>query len=346
MKKILIGFLFIVGLQSINSQHLTVDVKIIDEGFVYQKAPFSQCHSSTLVELDNGNIMAAWFGGTHERHPDVSIYSAVYNGEKWSELEEIANGVVDDSIRYPTWNPVLFKNNNGALFLYYKVGPSPSEWWGMYKTSEDDGKTWSEAKKLPDSILGPIKNKPIQLNDGTIISPSSTEDGNIWRVHMEISSDEGYTWKKVSVDPESEYKAIQPTLIKLADGTIKALIRSDQNVIMESESTDEGKTWTKLKKTDIANPNSGIDAITLKDGNHLLVYNPMTSGKNWWEGRSRLHLAFSKDGRNWDDIYILENQEEGEYSYPAIIQAENGMIYITYTYDRKKIKYYKLKIMK
>ena len=74
-----------------------------------------------------------------------------------------------------------------------------------------------------------------------------------------------------------------------------------------------------------------------------MVYNPMASGDNWWEGRSKLYLAYSKDGENWQDILKLENQEKGEYSYPAIIQTENGEIYITYTYDREKIKYFRLK---
>lgn len=336
------------GIQDAKAQQVDhrPKIEVLEEGFVYQNAPFPQCHSSTLVELDNGNIMAAWFGGTHERNPDVNIYSAIYDGRKWSEPKEVANGVVNDTVRYPTWNPVLFINRKNTLFLFYKVGPSPSEWWGMYKTSEDNGKTWSAGVKLPDGILGPIKNKPLLLDDGTVISPSSTENGVIWKVHMEISDDEGYTWKKVLVDSKATYKAIQPTLIKLPNGTIKALIRSDQSVILESESIDNGATWTKLKKTSIANPNSGIDALTLDNGGHVLAYNPMTSGKNWWEGRSKLNLAFSTNGENWNDIYTFENMDEGEYSYPAIMQAKNGIVYVTYTYDRKKIKYFKLRVIK
>ena len=346
MKKIWIAALLIAGLQNGNSQQTgnTPGIEILEQGFIYEEAPFPQCHSSTLLSLDNGDIMVAWFGGTHERHPDVCIYSAVYDGETWSVPERIADGIVRDSVRYPAWNPVLFKNKGGTLFLYYKAGPSPSEWWGMYKTSEDNGKTWSDGKQFPETILGPIKNKPLMLADGKIISPSSTEDGDIWKVHMELSEDGGYTWEKVAVDPDSDYKAIQPTLIRLADGTIKALIRSDQNVILESESSDEGKTWTSLKKTGVANPNSGIDAVTLDNGNHLLVYNPMVSGKDWWEGRNKLNLAFSADGESWKDIYTLEDQDEGEYSYPAIIQSADGMVYVTYTYNREKIRFVKLRL--
>src|SRR5690606_23546510 len=80
MKKIWIAALLIAGLQNGNSQQTgnTPGIEILEQGFIYEEAPFPQCHSSTLLSLDNGDIMAAWFGGTHERHPDVCIYSAVY----------------------------------------------------------------------------------------------------------------------------------------------------------------------------------------------------------------------------------------------------------------------------
>jgi predicted neuraminidase len=106
-----------------------------------------------------------------------------------------ANGVVNDTLRFPSWNPVLFQPSKGKLFLFYKVGPNPREWWGMVKTSNNGGKTWSKGSKLPDGILGPIKNKPVQLSDGTILSPSSIEEKNErWKVHIEKSTDMGKTW--------------------------------------------------------------------------------------------------------------------------------------------------------
>lgn len=138
--------------------------------FIYESAPFPACHASTLVEVEGG-LLAAWFGGTHERHPDVGIWTSRFENGKWSTPVEVANGVESDTVRYPTWNPVLFQPKDGPLMLFYKVGPSPSEWWGMVMSSEDQGRTWSKPERLPDGILGPIKNKPVQLADGTIISP-------------------------------------------------------------------------------------------------------------------------------------------------------------------------------
>src|SRR5678815_1809353 len=92
-----------------------------------------------------------------------------------------------------SWNPVLFQPKEGPLLLFYKVGPSPSEWWGMLETSTDDGKTWSAPKRLPDRVLGPIKNKPEQLPNGDLLCPTSSEDDG-WRVHFERTMDLGKTW--------------------------------------------------------------------------------------------------------------------------------------------------------
>ena len=89
------------------------------------------------------------------------------------------------------------------------------------------------------------------------------------------------------------------------------------------------------------NPNSGTDALTLTNGTHLLVYNPLINGK---DDRSKLNIAYSEDGNTWEDVYVLEDQTKGEYSYPAIIQDEDDNIHITYTYQRKNIKHLTLAI--
>lgn len=214
----------------------------------------------------------------------------------------------------------------------------------MYKVSEDDGLTWSGPKELPSNILGPIKDKPIEVG-GKIFSPSSTEseDGLSWNSHLEITDDDGEIWRKVFIENSSEYKTIQPTVLDLK-GQLKVLLRSDQDVVMESLSNDKGKTWSPVEKTTIPNPNSGIDAVTLKNGKHLLVYNPLVSGENWQNGRNKLFLALSEDGVNWKEILKLEDKSEGEFSYPAIIQDEEGIIHISYTFNRERIKYLKLKL--
>jgi predicted neuraminidase len=242
-------------------------------------------------------------------------------------------------------NPVLFKERAGQLFLFYKIGPSPREWWGAFKTSSNNGKNWSGVNLLPKDILGPIKNKPIQLDNGTILSPSSTEtrtaDGLSWKVHIEKSVDGGKHWKKIVVDPETPFNLIQPSILVHSQKKLQILCRSRDNAILQSFSTDGGDSWSKITKTTLPNPNSGTDALTLSNGWHVLVYNPTLKGKN---GRAKLNVALSKDGLEWTNALVLENEKKGEFSYPAIIEASDGTLHLTYTYNRKNVKHITMKV--
>src|SRR6185369_10434417 len=133
-------------------------------------------------------------------------------------------------------------------------------------------------RRLP-GILGPIKNKHIQLPNGDILCPSSTED-NGWRVHFEWTSDLGKTWHKTEpVNDGKPIGAIQPTILFHPGGRLQALGRTKQDKIFEIWSSDCGKTWGEMKLTSLPNPNSGINAVTLADGRQLLVYNHSIKGR-------------------------------------------------------------------
>lgn len=317
--------------------------KIVTSEFIFENAPFKQCHASTIIELKDGSLMAAWFGGSHESNKDVEIWVSDKKDGSWTAPVGIANGIINDSLRYPCWNPVLFRTKDG-ISLYYKVGSNPREWWGMGIHSTDEGKSWSAPKKLSDGILGPIKNKPVTLTSGVILSPSSIETKNEeWHAHIERSTDDGKSWEKISIDPKNPAKVIQPTLLLYPEGKIQVLLRSNQNYIMESWSTDEGKTWSPLAKTNVLNPNSGIDAVTLSSGLQVLIYNPMESGKDWVNGRNKLNVAVLVDGKTWEDVAFLEDQPTGEFSYPSVIQTSDKYVHVVYTANRKSIKHVVLK---
>lgn len=319
---------------------------IVLEEFIYTKADFPQCHSATLVELENGDLLCSFFGGTKERHPDVEIkLSRKKPKGTWSTPKSIADGVQEDGERLPTWNPVLFQNSKDTLSLYYKIGPSPSTWWGMQKISTDGGHKWSHAIKLEDHIIGPVKNKPILLEDGTILSGSSTED-NGWQVHVERSTDGGKSWDIIGpLNDADTLGAIQPTLLTYSDGSIQMLSRTRTEVehISETWSKDNGKTWSEMSLTKLPNNNSGLDAVTLKDGRQLLIYNHSTRKQEGMghKGRGVLNLAVSKDGKNWEAALVLDylDQPEKQFSYPAIIQTKDGLVHIAYTWHRKRIKH-------
>ncbi|WP_461112336.1 sialidase family protein [Spirosoma jeollabukense] len=306
--------------------------------WIYEKAPFPECHASTLAETPQG-LVAAWFGGTRERHPDVGIWVSSRSATNWTTPVEVATGIQPNGKRLPCWNPVLFQVPGGDLLLFYKVGPSPSTWWGLLKRSSDAGKTWSEAERLPEGIVGPIKNKPVLLASGVLLCPTSSEDHN-WRVHFEQTSDLGKTWQKTGpINDGVEDGAIQPSILFHADGQLQALCRSQKSgFILETWSKDNGKTWSPLQKTSLPNPNSGTDAVTLKDGRQVLVYNPTSPVAGKSGPRTPLDVAISNDGKSWKSLARLEN-EPGEYSYPAVIQTADGLVHITYTWKRNRIRH-------
>jgi alpha-L-fucosidase len=337
--RILMTRLTLLFLPAVVSGQMTLH-KISDE-LVFHEPPFAQCHASTITEVTPGKFLMAAFGGASEGKKDVCIWLSSTENGNWSKPEKMAEGVINDRLRYPCWNPVLFKTREGKLFLFYKVGPSPNKWWGMVRTSADDGQSWTSPEKLPEGILGPVKNKSVQLSDGTIISPSSTETKGSWKIHLEISRDFGKTWQFIPVDPKSDFNVIQPSILIHANNKLQILCRSKSNVIVQAFSEDNGNNWGALSRTALPNPNSGIDAVTLKNGLYLLAYNPAVQGK---EDRAKLNVAISNDGLKWTDALILENKEQGEFSYPAVIQSIDGRVHITYTYNRVNIKHVVLEI--
>lgn len=222
--------------------------------------------------------------------------------------------------------------------LFYKIGTDPQHWRGMLMTSDDDGATWSAPQRLPRGILGPSKNKPIELASGDIVSPSSTELGG-WRIHVERSTDHGETWVAGGDVSTRNIDAIQPSLLRTRDGTLEALGRTRQGKLFWSQSSDGGRHWSPLRLLDVDNPNSGVDAVSLADGRHVLVYNPTPPGPQWWDGRETLAVAISADGLHWKRVLTLEDQPGQEYSYPAIIQSRDGLVHVLYTWQRTHMRH-------
>jgi predicted neuraminidase len=303
--------------------------------FLFQRPPFSSCHASTIVQVDSNTLLVAYFAGSAEGRPDVCIWTSrgtvqPYGVTKWDPP------VLTAQHKVPCWNPVLFKTNAAELLLFYKAGPNPQSWSGYLKRSNDGGRNWSPPELLPAGILGPIKNKPIELKDGRLICGSSVESHQAWACWIEITPDGGRHWSKhgpINM-PDEPYGIIQPTVFETYDGKLRLMCRATRRIgkICTSTSTDGGYTWSPAHTTELPNPNSGIDAIRLNDGRILLVYNHTSVG------RSPLNIALSHDGISFKPLLKLETAP-GEYSYPAIIQTANGRVHLTYTWKRKNIKH-------
>ena len=323
---------------------------------VFNEAPFTSCHASTIAETDDGDLVVACFGGSYEGCEDVCIWVSrkPKNANEWTAPVIAADGVLNDTVRKACYNPVLQQMPNGELWLFFKIGSCVADWTGWLTKSLDGGKTWSAREPLPEGFLGPTKNKPLLLGD-RLLCPSSTEkDG--WRIHFEILDLNTNQWHKIGpvkgakalttmdkgkrhASPQ-EIMCIQPALLPLPDGSIKALCRTKNGLIATTTSHDGGETWSEVTLADLPNNNSGIDAVALNDGNFILVYNPVTVKPGQETGpRSPLAIAVSDDAEHWH--IILEGNEstapQGELSYPSVIQGSNGHLYMCYTWLRQCI---------
>ena len=326
---------------SVSDESSTVDINISNpldnqpgmygSEMITEKMPVAEVHASTIEEIEGG-LATAWFGGTEEGAKDVVIWLSRNKGNGWSKPEIIADGInKSNRTQQPCWNPVLFKQSTGSLILFYKIGPSPSKWWGMMKRSNDDGETWNKPIRLPNGYMGPVKNKPIELANRMLLCGSSLEDSG-WYVQIERFVQNRYWSKTKALNSTLDYAAIQPTLLLYPDGSIQALCRSKSGRLTESWSTNGGKKWSRMRRSQLPNPNAGADGTVLADGRALLVYNHTLNG------RSPLNVAVSSNGKEWEAALVLENQP-GEYSYPAAIQTSDGNVHVTYTHNRTNIKH-------
>lgn len=308
---------------------------------VFDNPVTKNCHSATLVEIQPNKIVSAWFGGTYEGAKNVGIYMSYLNDNNWSRPTNIITPLIKDNDTLPCWNPVLFKSKSKKLYLFYKVGKNPREWFGAMITSLDDGKTWTSPTYLPDGFLGPIKNKPIEISPGEILCASSTESikTNKWRVHLEKFSEATGNWTKILIANPKNFDIIQPTFLEHSKDSLQVLCRSKHNKLITSWSYDMGQNWTAMDSINVVNSNSGIDAVSLENKGFLIVNNPLKMGAEWYNGRNVLDVEYSKDGLSWTKLFDLENKEKGEFSYPAIIQTGNKEIHVLYTFNREFIKH-------
>ena len=300
--------------------------------FIYTEAPFPSAHASNVVELPNGDLIASWFGGSAEGKPDVAIWSSRHTAAGWSQPAELAR-----EPNIACYNPVMFHSRDGRLWFYYKFGPHPASWSAARRSSDDEGKTWSAVEHLPAGIYGPIRAKPLVTADGTIVSGTSVESYGSWACWIERSTDNGKTWTRIGPIEAPLNGIIQPSVVSLGADQLRLYARSTQQIgkIMTAVSNDAGLTWSAAHAIDVPNPNSGIDAVALADGRIVLVYNDTA------KGRTPLNLAVSRDGEHFRMFRTLES-EPGEYSYPALIQGRNGDMHLTYTWNRKRIKYVRI----
>lgn len=314
-----------------------------EKEWIFTEKITDSCHASTVLPLDNGTVVAAWFAGSSESDDDVKILTSVRGTDgKWGEPIRVS---ADPNVAH--WNPVLFQNDDGTITLYFKVGKN-TQYWKTYYSTSTDGKVWATPKELVPGDnsggRGPVKNKPIRLKNGTILAPGSTEIDDKYRCFVDISTDNGKTWNRTPEINSSflrffKVPMIQPTLWESKDGSVHMFTRTKVGKIYRSDSYDGGKTWCRAYATNLPNNNSGIDLDTDDQGRIFLAYNNIGIPGI----RTPLVLSVSTDdGKTFTKIKTFE-KGLAEYSYPSVV-VKGDTIHITYTYERDYIAYWQIKI--
>jgi predicted neuraminidase len=264
----------------------------------------------------------------------VGIWQAQFDGTDWSPAQKVH--FEEESV---VWNPVVSKLPSGELLLFYRVGESPRSAVAFLRRSLDSGVNWSEPEMLPAGILGPVKNKPVVLEDGTLICPSSIQAGApdatyrstaLW---IDISSDGGKTWRKSGplVAPAHPFGVIEPSLFFDKQGSLRLVCRDralrdgKEGFIWTAVSHDRGLTWSELERTSLPNPDSAMDVVDLGEGRLVMFYN------HSFTERFPLSVGTSIDGgKTWAKKCDLE-MTTGEF--PAAICTEDGLVHVTYAYE-------------
>ena len=307
---------------------------MVKERFIYDElAGCPRCHCAMAAELPDGSLLATWYAGTRESHPDSAVFvSRLRPGaDVWDAPRCMA-----DTPDLSDGNSVVFCNSRGRVWLYYATiaGKGWDSARMSQRVSDDLGETFSPPQDmgLPTGFL--VRNKAIVLANERVLWP--VYDETDWTSLCLISDDDGETWRPSGrIERTNGIGCIQPALIERATGDIIALLRTggQGGFVWRSDSSDGGETWSPCVATDLPNPNSGIDAVKLTGGGVLLVYNHTP------DGRTPLNLAFSADEcATWEPYLTLES-EPGEYSYPAILQTRAGVVHILYTWRRERIKH-------
>jgi predicted neuraminidase len=323
-------------------------------------------HSSAIVEAPDGDLFVCWFHGSGERQADdVKVMAARRSRGKWGQPYELADTpnfpdtnatlFVDSKQRLWLFWPAILANTWESALMKYRVSSNwkkdPPVWeradnmllipknlserikqeWGRHGEDTREGKWAARLTKMASDKLSArlgwfTRTHPVELPTGRILVPLYS-DGFSFSL-MGISDDGGRTW--FASEPILGFGNIQPSVVRRRDGSLVAYMRDNgppPKRIHQSVSTDDGMTWSVAEDSELPNPGASVEAIALKSGEWIMVYNDLESG------RSSLAVSMSDDeGKTWKWKRHLEKQQGGQFHYPSVIQGRDGSIHVTYSY--------------
>lgn len=222
-------------------------------------------------------------------------------------------------------------------FLRHNNNDGPSHFY----FSNDKGKSWKGAFTFPDLGTSGIANRTDYIVDGkqslNVFVTTAKANKKEGRVALARTVDGGLTWELVSwITPEHYGFDIMPSSIRLSESelltTIRTRMNDDSNLITSYRSTDNGKTWKRLKDPapDTGRGGSPPALTKLKDGRLALGYIHRS------EYGSRVHVRFSDDrGETWGDEITLRSGDgtNRDAGYPRIAQRTDGKLVLVYYWN-------------
>ena len=300
-------------------------------------------HASTLTELNDGTVLCAWYGGSAESARDVQIFlSRLPRGAReWGGATvAVSAGERAEGKMLPNksvGNPVLFRAGDNTIWLFYAALPFGG--WSMahvdYKTSTDGGLTWSASRTLINGIGHLPRGRPFPLDGTRILLPLYRESfgKRSYVVDLTLNGRRAVRERSGSIPG----KSLQPALARLGQDEIVAYLRDpDERGILFSRRSFSRHEWSPAKHLALPNPGAAVDALTLSDRRILLAFN------NDPDDRNPLSLAISPDGENFRVLCNVEKIKKGKFSYPTLLKAADGVIHLTYSFNRRGIKHVQL----
>lgn len=310
-------------------------------------------HAASLIVLKDGAVRAFWFAGTREGAADVSIYSSVYDSHSanWSAPTVVMDRVSAEKglLRYiaKLGNPVPSRLPDGRLQLFF-VTVSIGGWAGSSIsaiTSDDEGLTWSHPQRLIASPLlnlsTLVKSPSVSFTDGSLGLPAYHEWVGRFGEFLRVDAGRVIDKRRMS----SGRSAIQPLMFVNDAQDASAYFRQTRSSglpkqIPVGSTQNAGQNWQQSEDLAIANPNSAVAGVTLKNGARILALNNIEYGRH----RLVLMMSSNKSGQ-WQTIEVLEDDEalpdaqRKEFSYPYMITVDGNDAHLAYTWDRKKIRH-------
>lgn len=300
-----------------------------------QDAAYPGVHVASIQTAPNGDLLYSFYAGTEEGADDVATYMSrlPVGAKRWTEPR-----VIFDEPGQPDGNAVLWADGDTTFLLFSTIrGGGWTDADLRLIRSGDSGKTWSAPEQIRSDWGWLFGTRPFRMSNGEVLVPIYSEAQ--WSSGWYIPSDNYTTWVPFPGDddtvwPQSPNGAIQPATVELEPGHLLAYLRTRDQAIYRTESFDYGRTWTPATSTGLPNNNARVALLKLDNGNLVMASNPITSGRNI------LRLALSTDqGKTWQSSVDVESEPGAEFSYPYLLQTDDGMIHLAYTHRRESMRH-------